>query len=95
MLGAPGSRQAEPEYKVNFRAFRWGALKGTPTARLRRALGKAEPVFEALRLRMGLQILPGSLRLPRHPLSSLTQLQKILKKTYDLDLLQIFSVFST
>ncbi len=53
--------------KINFWAFRWGALKGTPTARLRRALGKAEPVFEALRLRLGLQILPASLTLRQAP----------------------------
>ncbi len=39
----------EPEYKVKCRAFRWGALKGTPTARLRRALGEAEPVWGAMR----------------------------------------------
>ena len=49
--------------KINFWAFRWGALKGTPTARLRRALGKAEPVFPALRLRLGLETLSGSLSL--------------------------------
>ena len=64
---------AEPEYKykfkskVNFWAFRWGALKGTPPARLRRALGIAEPVYEALRLRLGLQILPASLTLRQAP----------------------------
>ncbi len=58
---------AEPEYnnkfKVNFWAFRGGTLKGASPERLRRALGKAEPVFPALRLRLGLETLSGSLSL--------------------------------
>ena len=59
---------ADPEskFKVNFWAFRWAPV-GRPTARLRRALGRAEPVFEALRLRLGLQILPASLTLSQAP----------------------------
>ncbi len=54
---------------------------GRPPARLRRALGKAEPVFEALRLRLGLQILPASLTLRQAPSVLANATSKEIKKS--------------
>ena len=65
-------------------------------ARLRRALGKAEPVFPALRLRLGLETLSGSLSLSPTPsvLANATSKDGI-QPVEPLRACIIFHVFST